>query len=242
MISNATIVEGMFSIHKDKFPSRHGRILANIHEAKPGMPWPAIKQMIDAIPQLHEGKTLVLSGPVGNGKTLASYIGALLYEWQLKVKAQYYKLLNDLQEGDDQEFIEHEIFEGTDEQQAYRLAMKKYANYYGYTLRFFIINAPDWIKDAARTDSRPVSRTKKLIVMDDVGVEYCKVESGFALAEWDSFFKTRYANDLPTIVTTNLTMDDFKQRYDVRIFDRLKECADWITINEKSLRKSREAR
>ena len=235
MIPNDVIVEGMYSIHKNKFPSRHGKVLASIHEAKPGMEWPAVEQMVASIPELLQGRIVVLSGTVGNGKTLASYVGALIYEWRLKVEREYLLLLKTLRDGDDQEFIEYEIFDGPDEQQAYRLAMKKYARNYGQFGRFLLIEAPDYLKDAARTDSRTAARFGGLFVLDDLGIEYY-TDSGFGAAEWDSLIKARYRLELPTIITTNLTLAQFKERYDVRIYDRLKECATWITINEKSLR------
>ncbi len=73
------------------------------------------------------------------------------------------------------------------------------------------------------------------LVIDDLGREYFS-EKGFGIAEWDYLFDCRYADKLPTIITTNLEPAELIQKYNQRVYDRLKECAIWIRVSEKSLR------
>jgi DNA replication protein DnaC len=77
--------------------------------------------------------------------------------------------------------------------------------------------------------------TDPFLIVDDMGREHF-TDKGFGISEWDRFFDARYADMMPTIVTTNLTETEFEEKYNRRILDRLKECAEWIVFSGQSLR------
>lgn len=73
---------------------------------------------------------------------------------------------------------------------------------------------------------------KGLAVLDDLGTEsrvYGEESLPFVLFR-------RYERDLPTIITTNLNLEQIGQKYGERIMDRLRTYAR-IVLNYKSLRK-----
>jgi len=68
-----------------------------------------------------------------------------------------------------------------------------------------------------------------LIVFDDLGAEYYK-ENGFLAAQVDSILWRRHANIFPTIITTNLSPEELRERFSDRIIDRL--LPEWTSIYE----------
>lgn len=69
-----------------------------------------------------------------------------------------------------------------------------------------------------------------VVVVDDVGRE-TKADFCEALCEFIDTHSTRF------VLTTNLTRDDFKQRYDARLIDRLNHYAKAIAVKGPSRRR-----
>lgn len=73
----------------------------------------------------------------------------------------------------------------------------------------------------------------KTLVVDDLGAEYmteqCKVL-------WDSLVNARYGSAGATILTTNLTHEQFALRYGERVFDRIRGRGEWYDIDGESMR------
>lgn len=76
-------------------------------------------------------------------------------------------------------------------------------------------------------------RNTRLLILDDLGAEYdhlwvqCKV---------DAIITERYNRMKSTIVTSNLTREEIRDRYQLRIFDRLRATSQLITFSGKSQR------
>lgn len=98
-----------------------------------------------------------------------------------------------------------------------------------------------WItaKDLARTstyddDFRSVERARRLVI-DDLGTEYAD-QKGFFLSNLDGLIDARYADELPTVITTNVSAAEFKSRYGERIADRIRGSGAWVEVGGGSLR------
>jgi len=74
-----------------------------------------------------------------------------------------------------------------------------------------------------------------VLAIDDLGLEYADVKGSFT-ALFDGLFNARYANEMKTVITTNLTAADFKARYGERVADRIRECGRFVELNDPSLR------
>lgn len=70
----------------------------------------------------------------------------------------------------------------------------------------------------------------ELVVIDDVGLEN-RPEFEHALCELLDDYTPR------VVMTTNLTKDAFRERYGLRVIDRLNECGSAITVKGESRRK-----
>jgi hypothetical protein len=77
--------------------------------------------------------------------------------------------------------------------------------------------------------------TAQMLVIDDLGVEYMD-KNGHYQSRLDALLDERYSHERKTIITTNLSADKFKARYEERIADRLREDATWFSIDGASLR------
>lgn len=73
------------------------------------------------------------------------------------------------------------------------------------------------------------------LVLDDLGVEYVD-EKGSFLADLDELIDVYYASERPLIITTNCTDKVFLERYKARVFDRIIEAAEWISVVGESMR------
>ncbi len=73
----------------------------------------------------------------------------------------------------------------------------------------------------------------KVLVIDDVGVEYM---SEAFLAAWDSLVNARYGAMGHTIFTTNLTAEKFATRYGDRVYDRIRGRGEWYDVDGESMR------
>lgn len=116
-----------------------------------------------------------------------------------------------------------------------KLNIEENPHYYGGRHKF--ITSHDVLKSAFKDDPDEYFKTPNLLIVDDLGWEHF-TDKGFGISEWDRFFDCRYRDLLPTIITTNLSPEEFKEKYTLRIYDRLKESAIWFQGSDDSLRKS----
>jgi DNA replication protein DnaC len=75
------------------------------------------------------------------------------------------------------------------------------------------------------------------LVIDDVGIEYADSKGAF-LTTFGDLIDKRYEHQRRTLLTTNLTGANFKERYGERIYDRLCQVGVWAPIVGKSMRAS----
>jgi DNA replication protein DnaC len=77
----------------------------------------------------------------------------------------------------------------------------------------------------------------KRLVLDDLGVEYLDEKGAYA-SILDALIDARYSSMRPTILTTNLTGQAFKERYGERIADRLRdEGSLFVALGQTSMRR-----
>jgi hypothetical protein len=76
-----------------------------------------------------------------------------------------------------------------------------------------------------------------LLVVDDLGGEYVD-DKGWFVRAFNAVIDARYSSCLKTIITTNLTADQFKATYGERIADRVRESGRWSDIGGKSVRRT----
>lgn len=74
------------------------------------------------------------------------------------------------------------------------------------------------------------------LVIDDLGAEYLD-KNGFYAALLDEVLNERYSARLPTVLTTNLTKEDFKARYGERIAGRIRETGTFVGCGNLDLRR-----
>jgi hypothetical protein len=84
------------------------------------------------------------------------------------------------------------------------------------------------------TDLRELWYSSRL-VLDDVGNEFQDAKGSLAAMLY-GIVDHRHGDMLKTIITTNLTLDEMKKRYDPRIMDRLREGAEFVNILGTSMR------
>lgn len=75
----------------------------------------------------------------------------------------------------------------------------------------------------------------RALVIDDLGVEYGDKNGAFS-SMLDEVINSRYAATLPTLITTNLSSSEFKDRYGERIADRIRESGRFVAVKGESLR------
>lgn len=73
------------------------------------------------------------------------------------------------------------------------------------------------------------------LVIDDLGEEFNDTKGNF-LAVLDEAVSDRVANRRPTVITTNLTLEAFADRYGIRIRDRIREAGRWQNFAGTSMR------
>lgn len=77
----------------------------------------------------------------------------------------------------------------------------------------------------------------RYLFIDDIGTEpTVKQDYGTKLTPVVELIITRYERRLPTIITTNLSLQGIAERYDIRIADRLKEMCETLVFNQSSYR------
>lgn len=208
---DAALITQLFGHYERWIPALHHRLFSDFEAATPGINAPSIEQIISGIDILGNGGSIILSGTIGSGKTITAYTGCLIYMWKLY----------------------HERVDGEryTEEQAIR---------HGRYNPFTAYKPHEILKDAF-VDIEQYDRIyehKNLIFIDDLGREHF-TDKGFGIAEWDLFFDYRYENKLPTIATTNMNPEQFVQKYNKRIYDRLRETALWIEFTGDSMRKAK---
>ena len=76
------------------------------------------------------------------------------------------------------------------------------------------------------------------LYVDDVGTEPpVSQEFGNKIAPFAYLISERYPNRLPTIITSNISLDDMGKRYGERIQDRITEMCEIIVLESKSYRR-----
>jgi len=100
-------------------------------------------------------------------------------------------------------------------------------------IRLHFVTAHQVLQDEFSNDEWLYRDFRGLVIVDDLGREYFK-DSGWGLSVWDAFIDAAYSNEYPRIFTTNLTPEELRDRYQERIYDRLREVATWLTIVEPS--------
>ncbi len=215
------IISRMASIYKKHIPPRFRNAILNLENEQPGLRGESIKSMLEIHENLRIGEKniIVLSGPVGCGKTYASIMGGLLYDWKVKYYDRFMQYFNE-----------------DDPENTFQLAWEEIEMSINASCCFQFETSTDLIETAKRGDVRDKINSRRLLVIDDLGREYF-TDSGFGMGVWDTVFDSIYRNARPTIITTNMVPKEFETRYNPRIFDRLRESATWNIIKENSLRK-----
>jgi DNA replication protein DnaC len=92
--------------------------------------------------------------------------------------------------------------------------------------------------------NRPAYASATLNVIDDMGLER-DTEGRFAIESLAEYVAWRCDAELPTIITTNLSLDDgprgeegFRRRYGVRCDSRVTLAAEWLCVGNTDLRRS----
>lgn len=106
--------------------------------------------------------------------------------------------------------------------------------------RFIVADDLNRINRYKSESWNPVAGASELVI-DDIGLEYLDDKGNFG-ATFDSLANHRFANKLPTVMTTNLTITDFVARYKTRIIDRLAQSGGYHELTGESLRKRGERR
>lgn len=76
------------------------------------------------------------------------------------------------------------------------------------------------------------------LAIDDLGREYSD-QHGRWLAEIDLLIDDRHEMRLPTVITSNLSPEEFRQRYGERIADRIRQMGLVVLCSGESLRRNR---
>ena len=95
-----------------------------------------------------------------------------------------------------------------------------------------------YIKDSFDESFSPLDdfREAKVLIIDDLGKESQRY---WASSQVYSIIDYRYSHRLPTIITTNLHSDKFKEIYGGAMVDRLKEMTTPIVLGGESWRKGK---
>jgi len=92
-----------------------------------------------------------------------------------------------------------------------------------------------------RYDARQMDRLllADRLVLDDLGSEYADAKGNFN-AILDELVSDRHANKRPMIMSTNLDAAAFKERYDERIADRIREAGKFVSLGGTSMRRRKD--
>lgn len=109
---------------------------------------------------------------------------------------------------------------------------------YGNSIGFAIVDAREiaWMCRDRHQEWRTLSR-RNMLAIDDLGTEPAEVlEYGNHLNPVIDLLYKRYDEQLFTIITTNLTPKEIRERYGERIADRLNEMAFRIVFDNETYR------
>lgn len=84
-----------------------------------------------------------------------------------------------------------------------------------------------WLDSDRRGAALKSALETDLVVLDDFGAEYVK-QGGMVEALVDELIWTREAEMLPTVITTNLTLDELRTKLSDRLVDRLRGSWGWL--------------
>lgn len=89
-----------------------------------------------------------------------------------------------------------------------------------------------------RYEQEPMAKLLRAprLAIDDLGAEYLD-KNGFYAALLDEVLNERYAARVPTLLTTNLPVDEFKSRYGERIAGRIRETGTFVACGGVDLRR-----
>lgn len=105
------------------------------------------------------------------------------------------------------------------------------------------VSAP-WLARQSRYGQTPLDELEvaALLVLDDLGMEFSD-RSGNFLADLDALMDARYRNMLGTVITTNLSAEQFRKRYGGagvdrgRLLDRIRETGQFVNVDGPNLRR-----
>lgn len=109
---------------------------------------------------------------------------------------------------------------------------------YGNTIGFSIVDAREiaWMCRDRHQEWRALSR-RNMLAIDDLGTEPVEIQDyGNHLNPVIDLLYKRYDEQLFTIITTNLTPKEIRERYGERIADRLNEMAFRIVFDNDTYR------
>ena len=109
---------------------------------------------------------------------------------------------------------------------------------YGNTIGFSIVDAREiaWMCRDRHQEWRTLSR-RNILAIDDLGTEPVEIQDyGNHLNPVIDLLYKRYDEQLFTIITTNLTPKEIRERYGERIADRLNEMAFRIVFDNDTYR------
>lgn len=74
-----------------------------------------------------------------------------------------------------------------------------------------------------------------LLILDDLGAE---VKTPTAKSALNDLILARYSGKLPTIITSNLSLDDLNQQYGARMYERIIQYGKAVDCGHENLRLS----
>lgn len=181
----------------------------------------AVRELLDS--NRRTQALLVLAGPRGVGKTTAA--GFAIAE---RMRRKLEKIEADA------------LAAGSDPERAlqrYRHRLYRERERWGWCGPMFV--TAHRLSRTSRYDSETweALETAPLLVVDDLGVEF--LDGGGNLAGLiDGLLNERYADRWRTVITTNLALSHFEQRYGERVVDRLREAGRYFACTGSSLRGS----
>ncbi len=84
------------------------------------------------------------------------------------------------------------------------------------------------------TDTLQTLLCADLVILDDLGSEFC---SPFYTSALYNIINTRLNKGVPTIISSNLSLDELQKRYDDRIISRLTGMFTWMIFLGKDIRR-----
>lgn len=97
-----------------------------------------------------------------------------------------------------------------------------------------MVRATARFDDKSMPDPFEYPTSVDVLVIDDLGAEK---PSEWSIARFGELFDARYRDDLVTIVTSNLNIDDIEALYGPRITDRIHETCQFLHFNGRSRRR-----